>query len=99
MANNGGADMIVTYTALQQAAATIDKQAGELDRSLEAIQGKLRSISSTFEGEAATAAEAYHKQWDKETRMIHTALQGIARAVRDAAPAYQAGDRKAAGYF
>ncbi|GAA2226578.1 hypothetical protein GCM10010232_10140 [Streptomyces amakusaensis] len=99
MADNAGGNLVVTYASLDQAAATIDKQADRLDKSLDAIQAKIRSISSTFEGEAATAADNYHKQWDKETRMIHTALKGIARAVREAAPAYQAGDRKAAGYF
>ncbi|MFH8613460.1 hypothetical protein ACH4E8_00085 [Streptomyces sp. NPDC017979] len=33
------------------------------------------------------------------TRQIHNALKGISRAVRDAGPAYQAGDKKAAGNF
>ncbi|GLF99075.1 WXG100 family type VII secretion target [Streptomyces yaizuensis] len=98
MSDSAG-QLVVTYASLDQAAVTIEKQAAKLNEGLESLQSKLRSISDGFEGEAATAADAYHKQWDKETRMIHEALKGIARAVREAAPAYQAGDRKAAGYF
>ncbi|MEO3977383.1 WXG100 family type VII secretion target [Streptomyces sp. CAU 1734] len=91
--------MVVTYGSLTDAAAAIDRQADRLDESLEAIQTKIKVVSATFEGEAATAAHAYHKQWDTETRMIHQALKSIARAVREAAPTYQAGDKKASGYF
>ncbi|ANW17771.1 WXG100 family type VII secretion target [Streptomyces clavuligerus] len=98
MSDNAG-QLVVTYASLDQAATTIEQQAKKLDDGLVALQTKLRSISDGFQGEAATAADAYHKQWDKETRMIHEALRGIARAVREASPAYQAGDRKAAGYF
>ncbi|MER6915457.1 WXG100 family type VII secretion target [Streptomyces sp. NPDC000594] len=98
MSDSAG-QLVVTYASLDQAAGTIEKQAQKLSESLDAIQTKLRSISDGFEGEAATAADTYHKQWDKETRMIHESLKGIARAVREAAPAYQAGDRRAAGFF
>ncbi|MFH8613462.1 WXG100 family type VII secretion target [Streptomyces sp. NPDC017979] len=91
--------MLVTYASLEEAASTIDKQAKRLDDTLEALQTKIRSVSSTFEGEAKTAADGAHKKWDAETRQIHNALKGISRAVRDAGPAYQAGDKKAAGNF
>jgi WXG100 family type VII secretion target len=91
--------MLVTYSSLEQAATTIEKQAQRLDQTLEDLQTKIRGVSATFEGEAKTAADAAHSKWDNETRQIHNALKSIARAVREAGPAYQAGDRKAAGYF
>ncbi|MFD6334205.1 WXG100 family type VII secretion target [Streptomyces niveus] len=99
MAQQNNGDMVVTYGSLEQAAGVIEKQAGKLDESLEAIQTKIRGVSNTFEGEAKTAADAAHKKWDQETRLIHTALKDIARKVREAGPTYQAGDRKSAGYF
>ncbi|MEW1548478.1 MULTISPECIES: WXG100 family type VII secretion target [Streptomyces] len=99
MAQGNDGVMLVTYSSLEQAASTIEKQAQRLDQTLEDLQNKIRSVSATFEGEAKTAADAAHKKWDNETRQIHNALKGIARAVREAAPAYQAGDRKAAGNF
>ncbi|MEU2158539.1 MULTISPECIES: WXG100 family type VII secretion target [unclassified Streptomyces] len=91
--------MVVTYHSLDQAAAAIDKQAGDLNTALEALQTKLKGISDDFEGEAKTAADGAHKKWDTEAKSIHESLKGIARAVRDAAPAYQAGDHKARSYY
>ncbi|MGV9316525.1 WXG100 family type VII secretion target [Streptomyces sp. NPDC003691] len=99
MAQGNDGLMLVTYSSLEQAASTIEKQAQRLDTTLEDLQNKIRSVSATFEGDAKTAADAAHKKWDNETRQIHNALKGIARAVREAGPAYQAGDKKAAGYF
>ncbi|MER8036001.1 WXG100 family type VII secretion target [Streptomyces hydrogenans] len=98
MAGNDGI-MLVTYASLDDAANQIDKQAKRLDEALEAIQAKIRSVSNTWEGEAKTAADGAHQKWDQETRAIHTALQGISKAVRQAAPAYQSGDKRAAGFF
>ncbi|MEU2656320.1 WXG100 family type VII secretion target [Streptomyces sp. NPDC007325] len=98
MAGNDGI-MLVTYASLDDAANQIDAQAKRLDEALEAIQTKIRSVSSTWEGEAKTAADGAHAKWDQETRAIHNALQSISKAVRQAAPAYQAGDKRAAGFF
>ncbi|PRH76429.1 WXG100 family type VII secretion target [Streptomyces solincola] len=97
MANEG--TMVVTYSSLDEAASTIEKQAKRLDTSLELIQDKIRLISDTFEGEAKAASDRSHRQWDSEARAIYQSLTSIAKAVREAAPAYQAGDKKAAGYF
>ncbi|MFD8012912.1 WXG100 family type VII secretion target [Streptomyces sp. NPDC058955] len=98
MAGNDGI-MLVTYASLDDAANQIDAQAKRLDEALEAIQTKIRSVSSTWEGEAKTAADGAHAKWDQETRAIHNALQSISKAVRQASPAYQAGDKRAAGFF
>ncbi|WP_327679599.1 WXG100 family type VII secretion target [Streptomyces sp. NBC_00467] len=97
-ANNDGT-MLVTYASLDEAASTIERQAKRLDDTLEAIQTQIRSVSNTWEGEAKTAADGAHRTWDNETRAIHTALKGIAKAVREAGPAYQTGDKKAASNF
>ncbi|MFI2368665.1 WXG100 family type VII secretion target [Streptomyces sp. NPDC018833] len=91
--------MLVTYASLEEAATTIEKQAKRLDDTLEAIQTQIRTASNNWEGEAKTAADGAHKKWDDETRAIHTALKGIAKVVREAGPAYQTGDKKAAGHF
>ncbi|MFE6224498.1 MULTISPECIES: WXG100 family type VII secretion target [unclassified Streptomyces] len=98
MAANDGI-MLVTYASLDDAANQIDAQAKRLDQALEDIQTRIRSVSSTWEGEAKTAADSAHAKWDQETRAIHNALQSISKAVRQAAPAYQAGDKRAAGFF
>ncbi|MFC4612294.1 WXG100 family type VII secretion target [Streptomyces maoxianensis] len=99
MAQQNDGTMVVTYASLEEAAALIEKQAARLDSSLEAIQTKIKGISATFEGEAKTAADSAHKKWDDETRKIHGALKGIAKAVRDAGPLYSSGDKRAAAQF
>lgn len=99
MAKQNNGDMVVTYGSLEEAAGVIEKQAFNLDQSLQAIQTKIQGVSATFEGEAKTAADEAHRKWDKETRLIYNALKDIARKVREAGPTYQAGDKKSAGYF
>ncbi|MEU8889011.1 WXG100 family type VII secretion target [Streptomyces sp. NPDC048442] len=91
--------MLVTYAALDDAARTIKAQANRLDESLEAIKAKIASVSPLWSGEAREAYNAAQADWDREAKSIHTSLLQISRAVKDAAPAYQAGDRKAAQGF
>ncbi|URM89405.1 WXG100 family type VII secretion target [Streptomyces sp. MRC013] len=98
MTQNDGT-MIVTYSSLQEAAGNIEKQAERLNTSLEAIQAKIASISDLWEGEAREAYKTAQTDWDRRAMEIHKALNQIARAVREAAPAYQQGDKKAASNF
>ncbi|MCX4587789.1 WXG100 family type VII secretion target [Streptomyces sp. NBC_01481] len=99
MAQQNDGNMVVTYSSLEEAAIVIGKQADRLDQTLEAIQRKIKGVSATFEGEAKTAADTAHKKWDDETRKIHEALKGIAKAVHDAGPLYKSGDLKSASHF
>ncbi|MBT2506950.1 WXG100 family type VII secretion target [Streptomyces sp. ISL-98] len=98
MAQNDGT-MIVTYAALDSAAGDIKSQADKLDQSLGAIKAKIAEVSELWAGEAREAYNAAQAEWDKEARAIHTSLLQISRAVQDAAPAYQAGDKRAAANF
>jgi WXG100 family type VII secretion target len=98
MAQDSGT-MIVTYAKLDEAARHIKTQADRLDQSLEAIQAKIRTVSDLWEGEAREAYNTAQAEWDKEARAVHTALLQISRAVQDASPAYQGGDKRAAANF
>ncbi|MFE9883399.1 WXG100 family type VII secretion target [Streptomyces scopuliridis] len=98
MANDDGT-MIVTYASLDAAAGDIRKQADKLDRSLDAIQAKIRSVSDLWEGEAREAYNIAQADWDRKAKEIHTALLQISRAVQEAAPAYKAGDKRSAANF
>ncbi|RII08012.1 WXG domain conatining protein [Streptomyces sp. YIM 130001] len=91
--------LVVTYAELNRAAGTIDRQGRQLETDLEALQSRIRDVSQHFEGEAKNAADSMHRDWDRQAKEIHLALKSIAQAVLDAAPAYQAGDRKAASYY
>ncbi|MFJ6699327.1 WXG100 family type VII secretion target [Streptomyces sp. NPDC091272] len=91
--------MLVTYAALDEAARTIKAQADKLDESLEAIKTKIGSVSQLWSGEAREAYNMAQADWDREAKSIHMSLLQISRAVQDAAPAYRAGDRRAAQGF
>ncbi|MEV5442015.1 WXG100 family type VII secretion target [Streptomyces sp. NPDC052644] len=98
MAKNDGT-MIVTYASLEQAANTIKTQADKLDQRLDAIQAMVASVKELWQGEANEAYTKAQTEWDRRAKNIHTALTQISKAVREAAPAYQGGDKKAASNF
>ncbi|WP_299533124.1 WXG100 family type VII secretion target [uncultured Streptomyces sp.] len=98
MSNNDGST-VVTYSSLEQAASTIEAQSKRLDADLAAIKHEIASVSELWQGEAKGAYDAAQAGWDKDARAIHDSLAAIARAVREAAPAYQGGDRRAAQNF
>ncbi|KUH36918.1 MULTISPECIES: WXG100 family type VII secretion target [Streptomyces] len=99
MANNNDGTMIVTYARLEDAARDIKKQADRLDQSLKAIKAKINSISELWQGDAREAYNTAQAEWDRKAMAIHTSLIQISNAVREAAPAYQQGDKKAASNF
>jgi WXG100 family type VII secretion target len=98
MSHNDGT-MLVTYAALDEAARTIKSQANALDESLRAIKTKISTVSELWSGDAREAYNTAQADWDRQARAIHTSLLQISRAVQEAAPAYRAGDRKAAQGF
>ncbi|MEV6425461.1 WXG100 family type VII secretion target [Streptomyces sp. NPDC051662] len=98
MAHDDGT-MIVTYASLEAAAGDIKKQADKLDQSLKAIQAKIKSVSELWEGEAREAYNVAQADWDRRATEIHTSLLKISSAVREAAPAYQSGDKRSAANF
>lgn len=91
--------MLVTYAELERAAQDISGQAKKLDGDLQALQTRMKDISGFFEGEAKTAADGLHREWDMKSREIHQALNAIANAIRDASAAYSAADKKAAANY
>jgi len=98
MANNDGTT-VVTYASLDLAAASIDRQAKQLDQDLRAIKTMIASVSELWEGEAKTAYRDAQQRWDTEATGIRENLSQISRAVRDAETAYRSGDKRAAANF
>ncbi|WP_411080559.1 WXG100 family type VII secretion target [Streptomyces sp. cmx-18-6] len=96
-ANDG--TTVVNYASLDLAAADIQRQAKQLGRDLNAIKTMIASVSELWEGEAKTAYQAAQARWDVEAASIQNNLAEISRAVRDAAPAYRSGDKRAAANF
>ncbi|MEU8673055.1 WXG100 family type VII secretion target [Streptomyces sp. NPDC048560] len=98
MSNNDGS-MIVTYASLDAAAASIDRQGKQLDEDLAAIKRRVASVAELWQGEAKAAYDTAQQGWENDAKAIHNALVEISRKVREAAPAYRAGDKRAAQNF
>ncbi|MFF7362527.1 WXG100 family type VII secretion target [Streptomyces sp. NPDC008125] len=98
MSNTDGTT-VVTYSSLEAAAASIERQSKQLDEDLAAIKRRVASVAELWEGEAKSAYDTAQAGWDKDARSIHDSLQQISRSVREASTAYQGGDRKAAQNF
>ncbi|MFJ4965625.1 WXG domain conatining protein [Streptomyces sp. ADI96-02] len=98
MPNNDGTT-VVTYASLDLAAAAIERQGKQLDEDLSAIKSMVASVSELWEGEAKQAYQQSQAKWDQDATAIRQNLADIARHVRDAAPAYRGGDKRAAANF
>ncbi|ARP72639.1 WXG100 family type VII secretion target [Streptomyces pluripotens] len=96
--NNSG-ELEVSYHGLDETATQLANHARRLEESLEAIQHKVASVASMWEGEAHHAYTEQQAAWDREAKGIHEALAAIGRVVHAAGGDYQGGDRKAASYF
>ncbi|MCX5400142.1 WXG100 family type VII secretion target [Streptomyces sp. NBC_00102] len=98
MSNNDGTT-VVTYSSLEAAASAVERQSKQLDEDLAAIKRRVASVAELWQGEAKGAYDTAQAGWDKDARAIHESLVSITRAVREAASAYQAGDKKASQNF
>ncbi|MFG2717986.1 WXG100 family type VII secretion target [Streptomyces sp. NPDC048416] len=99
MSDYSGDVLGVTYSSLEEAAAAIKQQAGQLDDDLREIKSLVDKAAGSWHGEAHEVYVTNQQEWDKRARSIQTSLAQIANAVADAGPTYRAGDHKAAGYF
>ncbi|MFC3235448.1 WXG100 family type VII secretion target [Streptomyces nitrosporeus] len=91
--------MVVTYSSLEMAASSIDRQSKQLQEDLASIKRMVASVSELWVGEAKSAYDASQAGWDRDATAIHTALSDISRKVREAGTSYQAGDKRARANF
>ncbi|MCX5386045.1 WXG100 family type VII secretion target [Streptomyces sp. NBC_00083] len=89
----------VTYSSLNDAASAIKLQAHRLQQDLDEIKALVGRAAVNWHGEAHEAFATKQKDWDIRAHAVQTSLKQIADAVTQAAPTYQAGDRKAASHF
>ncbi|MFD6418343.1 WXG100 family type VII secretion target [Streptomyces sp. NPDC060194] len=92
-------EILATYSTIDQAAADIERQGKALDTELQNIQQAVARVAEVWQGEAKSAYDDAQRKWDKEAADIRTALSRIVAALRNASPAYQAGDRRGAASF
>ncbi|UYQ64755.1 WXG100 family type VII secretion target [Streptomyces peucetius] len=99
MGMNSYDELVVKYGALDATATVLGNQAKKLEEDLAAIKAAMASVAAGWEGEAHAAYVQEQGKWDQQARIIHDALDGIGRIVRNAGGDYMGGDKKAASYF
>ncbi|UNO41063.1 WXG100 family type VII secretion target [Streptomyces sp. MST-110588] len=95
----GNQDLRVTYAAVEQTAADIERAAKELQAELDKIWAAVKRVSNAWEGEAHQAFQAAERQWNSRASHIQSTLHQVSAKVRAGSADYQATDRRAAGFF
>ncbi|AIA04399.1 WXG100 family type VII secretion target [Streptomyces noursei] len=95
----GDENLRVTYGAVEQTAADIERAAKELQAELDKIWGAVKRVSSSWEGEAHQAFQAAERQWNARASHIQSTLHEVATKIRTGSADYKATDRRAAGFF
>ena len=71
---SAGDEIAVRYSSLQEAAASIDRQAGRLRGDLEDIRQAVHRVTANWEGEAQTQYNTMQHQWNKKADHIQNIL-------------------------
>ncbi|MFB6568535.1 MULTISPECIES: WXG100 family type VII secretion target [Streptomyces] len=95
----GDQNLRVTYGALEQTAADIERAAKELQAELDKTWGAVKRVSESWEGEAHQAFQAAERQWNTRASHIQSTLHEVSAKIRAGSADYRATDRKAAGFF
>lgn len=95
----GDENIRVTYGAVEQTAADIERSAKELQAELDRIWGAVKRVSNSWEGEAHQAFQAAERQWNSRASHIQSTLHEVATKIRSGSADYRATDRRAAGFF
>ncbi|MEU8996979.1 WXG100 family type VII secretion target [Streptomyces sp. NBC_00400] len=95
----GDENLRVTYGAVEQTAADIERSAKELQAELDRIWGAVKRVSNSWEGEAHQAFQAAERQWNSRASHIQSTLHEVATKIRSGSADYRATDRRAAGFF
>jgi early secretory antigenic target protein ESAT-6 len=80
--------VLVTFSALANAAQSIQATNSSLNAKLEDLQSQLRPIVSTWTGAASENYQVQQKKWDEAQTDLNNVLLAIGKAVEAAHEAY-----------
>ncbi len=76
--------MLVTFGAVENAAADADTVAGHIDRQLDDLKTYLSPLVASWTGQASTDYQALQSKWDASAAELNAVLREIANALRTA---------------
>ncbi|WP_329106533.1 WXG100 family type VII secretion target [Micromonospora sp. NBC_01699] len=91
--------LVVSFTALQQASADIQRALNTLDSQLGQLERDAAPLVATWSGEAKEAYEQRQAAWRSASQDLKAMLRDIKIAVDDSAADYQSTEKKNTGLF
>jgi early secretory antigenic target protein ESAT-6 len=76
--------LLVTFGAVDNAAADTDTVANQIDQQLDDLKAYLAPLVATWEGQASSEYQALQARWDTSAADLNTVLRDIAGALRTA---------------
>lgn len=80
----------VQFEDLSEAADVLDSVAQLLQEHLTELDGVVKRLAETWEGDAHDAFHSYYREWESASRNLHRALRELHRTVRTAHGNYAA---------
>ena len=91
--------LVVSFPALQQASADIQKALSTLDSQLGQLERDAAPLVSSWDGDAKQAYEQRQSRWRSASQDLQTMLRDIKAAVDESAADYQSTERKNTNLF
>ncbi|GAA2458463.1 WXG100 family type VII secretion target [Streptomyces macrosporus] len=89
----------ITYHTVVAAAGDVRKTANDLESQLNALNGRVKSVVDSWDGDAKEAFYRKHRGWDENVTGLNTTLKKIADLLEKASDDYRRTDKKAAAQF
>jgi 6 kDa early secretory antigenic target len=91
--------LVVSFPALQQASADIQKALSTLDSQLGQLERDAAPLVSSWDGDAKQAYEQRQSRWRSASQDLQAMLRDIKAAVDESAADYQSTERKNTNLF
>lgn len=91
--------LVVSFPALQQASADIQKALSTLDSQLAQLERDAAPLVATWDGEAKQAYEQRQAKWRSASQELQSILRDIKVAVDDSAADYLSTEKKNTNLF
>lgn len=85
--------MLVTFGAVDAAAADADTIAGQIDQQLDDLHAYLAPLVASWTGQASADYQALQQRWDTSAGELNTILREIGTALRTANSNYTSAER------
>jgi early secretory antigenic target protein ESAT-6 len=92
-------DVKVSTSEVAAKAATITREAHEIEARLTQLTTQMADLSHTWTGSASTSFQALFHDWDKTARQMKTALDSIGVCLKGAGQDYDALEQRLTSQF